>query len=55
MSPRVIREDRILHEFHATGAGIRRVCEMLGYTVSGAMCFLNRLDPPGVDLPKRGN
>lgn len=51
MSPRVIREDRILHEIHATGGDVRRVCEMFGYTVSGAMRYLNTLDPPGITNP----
>jgi hypothetical protein len=48
MSPRVIREDRILHEIHVTGGDVRRVCEMFGYTVSGTMRYLNTLDPPGI-------
>lgn len=52
MSPRVIREDRILHEIHATGGDVRRVCEMFGYSVSGAMRYLNTLDPPGIEVSK---
>ncbi len=57
MSPRVIREARILHEIHATGGDVRRACEMFGYSVSGAMRCLSTLDPPGTDAgapPKAG-
>jgi hypothetical protein len=41
-----------------TGGDVRRVCEMFGYSVSGAMRYLNTLDPPGIDAgtpPKTGS
>ena len=45
---RIIREDRILHEIHATGGDVRRVCDLFGLTVAGAMRYAATLDPPGL-------
>jgi hypothetical protein len=45
---RIIREDRILHEIHATGGDVRRVCDLFGLTVDGAMRYAATLDPPGL-------
>ena len=45
---RIIREDRILHEIHATGGDVQRVCDLFGLTVAGAMRYAATLDPPGL-------
>lgn len=31
--PQALREDRILHEIHATGGDVRRVCDLFGRSV----------------------
>jgi integrase len=41
----VLREDRILHEIHATGGDVRRICDLFGMTVSGATRYLNTHEP----------
>lgn len=40
-----LREDRILHEIHATGGDVRRICDLFGLTVSGAIRYLPALEP----------
>ena len=45
---RIIREDSILHEIHATGGDVRRVCDLFGLTVAGVMRYAATLDPPGL-------
>lgn len=30
------REDRILHELHASGGDLRRICDMFGLSIAGA-------------------
>jgi len=37
---------RILHEFHATGGDVRRVCDLFGLTVEGATRYLKTLEHP---------
>ncbi|UKA73497.1 hypothetical protein [Arthrobacter sp. FW306-06-A] len=44
LRPRVLREDRILHEIHATGGDIRRVCDLFGLSVEGAARYLHTLE-----------
>jgi hypothetical protein len=44
LRPRVLREDRILHEIHATGGDIRRVCDLFGLSVEGATRYLDTLE-----------
>jgi hypothetical protein len=36
MTAQQAREDRILHELHASGGGLRRICDMFGLTITGA-------------------
>ena len=44
--PRALREDRILHEIHATGGDVRRVCDLFGLSVEGATRYLATLEHP---------
>ena len=37
---RVMREDRILDEVRATGGDVRRICDLFGLTVEGALRYL---------------
>jgi integrase len=41
-----IREDRILHEAHASGGDIRRLCDLFGMSVSAAERYTATLDHP---------
>lgn len=43
-----LREDRILHEIHATGGDVRRICDLFGMTVSGATRYLDTLEHPNL-------
>jgi hypothetical protein len=43
LSTQALREDRILHEVHATGGDIRRLCDLFGLSVSGAERYLTTL------------
>lgn len=40
VKPRELRQDRILHELHATGGDLRRICDLFGLSVSGATRYL---------------
>lgn len=40
----VLREDRILHEAQATDGDVRRICDLFGLTVEGAIRYLPTLD-----------
>ena len=51
MSAQQLREDRILHEAHATGGDIRRLCDLFGLSVSGAARYAATVD--GSDLADR--
>lgn len=46
LRPRALREDRILHEIHATGGDVRRVCDLFGLSVEGATRYLNTIEHP---------
>ncbi|WP_354157233.1 hypothetical protein [Arthrobacter sp. UYCu512] len=46
----VLREDRILHEIHATGGDIRRICDLFGLSVEGATRYLNTVEHPDLTL-----
>jgi integrase len=48
-----IREDRILHEAHASGGDIRRICDLFGLSISAAERYAATLDHP--DLIARAN
>lgn len=41
----VLREDRILHEARATDGDVRRICDLFGLTVEGALRYLPTPDP----------
>lgn len=44
--PRALRQDRILHEIHATGGDVRRICDLFGLSVSGATRYLETVEHP---------
>jgi len=44
--PRALREDRILHEIHATGGDVRRLCDLFGLSVEGATRYLATIEHP---------
>ncbi|MFC9677890.1 hypothetical protein [Streptomyces sp. NPDC056949] len=46
VKPQALREDRILQEIHATGGDVRRICDLFGLTVAGAMRYTTGLDAP---------
>ena len=46
--PRVLREDRILHEIHATGGDVRRIYDLFGLSVNGATRYLATVEHPGI-------
>lgn len=46
MTTQAIREDRILHELHATGGDVRRVCDLFGLSISGAGRYASVLNHP---------
>ena len=46
LQPRPLREDRILHEIHATGGDIRRICDLFGLSVNAAMRYTAVLEHP---------
>lgn len=46
LRPQVLREDRILHEIHATGGDIRRLCDLFGLSVAGATRYLTTIEHP---------
>ncbi|MDN5893462.1 MAG: hypothetical protein L0H93_05500 [Nocardioides sp.] len=47
---RALREDRILHEIHATGGDVRRICDLFGLTVSGATRYLATIEHPDLAI-----
>jgi hypothetical protein len=51
ISAQALREDRILHELHATGGDVRRLCDLFGLSIGGAERYLATLDPPGAIPP----
>lgn len=46
LAPRALREDRILHEIHATGGDIRLVCDLFGLSVEAATRYLDTVAHP---------
>lgn len=54
--PRGPREDRILHEIHATGGDVRRICDLFGLSVEGATRYLKTVEHPDLTVGgKRGS
>lgn len=45
LAPQTLREDRILDEIRATGGDVRRVCDLFGLSVDGALRYTAALDP----------
>lgn len=45
VSSQAIREDRILHEVHATGGDVRRVADLFGLSIDGVQRYLPPADP----------
>jgi hypothetical protein len=48
MPAQAIREDRILHEAHATGGDVRRLCDLFGLSVDGALRYTATVDHPAI-------
>lgn len=48
ISAQALREDRILHELHATGGDIRRLCDLFGLSIGGAERYAATLDHPAL-------
>ncbi|MEV4734935.1 hypothetical protein [Saccharopolyspora sp. NPDC049426] len=46
LGPRSLREDRILHEIHATGGDVRRICDLFGLSITAAMRYNAVLEHP---------
>jgi hypothetical protein len=46
-----IREDRILHEAHATKGDVRHLCDLFGLSVAGAQRYTATLDHPHPTRP----
>jgi hypothetical protein len=46
VAARVLREDRVLDEAHATAGDIRRLCDLFGITVHTAARFTGTVDHP---------
>jgi hypothetical protein len=44
--PRALREDRILHEIHATGGDVRRTYDLFGLSVEGSTRYLKTIEHP---------
>ncbi|MEP7740442.1 hypothetical protein ABKW28_22590 [Nocardioides sp. 31GB23] len=47
----LMREDRILHEARATGGDVRRICDLFGLTVDGALRYLPDPEPDDIGDP----
>lgn len=50
LRPQALREDRILHEIHATGGDVRRICDLFGLSVEGATRYLKTVEHPDLTL-----
>lgn len=44
LRPQTVREDRILDEVRATAGDVRRICELFGLSVEGALRYTSTLD-----------
>jgi hypothetical protein len=52
ISAQAIREDRILHEAHATGGDVRRLIDLFGLSVEGAQRYTATVDHPAISRLK---
>ena len=50
LRPRALREDRILHEIHATGGDVRRICDLFGLSIEGATRYLKTVEHPDLTV-----
>ena len=50
ISAQAIREDRILHEAHATSGDVRRLIDLFGLSVAGAQRYTATVDTRFGDL-----
>ena len=48
ISAQAIREDRILHEAHATRGDVRRLIDLFGLSVEGAQRYTATVDHPAI-------
>ena len=46
LGAQALREDRILHEIHATGGDVRSIADLFGLTIAGATRYLNTIEHP---------
>ena len=53
LRPQPLRKDRIPREIHATGGDIRRICDLLGLSVQGAIRHLKAVEHPDLTTPGR--
>lgn len=54
ISSQALREDRILQEIHASRGDVRRICDLFGLSIEGAMRYtlvLGHDDPPQAQIP----
>jgi hypothetical protein len=51
LRPQALREDRILQEIHVTGGDVRRICDLFGLSIEGAMRYALTIGHP--DLEQR--
>lgn len=49
MSPKALREDRILHEIHAAQGDARRLCDLFGLSVEASVRYARALGASGLD------
>lgn len=50
LRPQLLREDRILHEIHATGGDVRRISDLFGLTIAGTTRYLNTVEHPDLTI-----
>lgn len=49
--PQALREDRILQEIHANGGDVRRICDLFGLSIEGAMRYALTVAHPDLERP----
>ncbi|MEU7860747.1 hypothetical protein [Nonomuraea sp. NPDC049141] len=49
-----LREDRILDEAHASAGDVRRICDLFGLTVGGALRYIDAFEHPDLSGPGAG-
>lgn len=51
LRPQALREDRILQEIHANGGDVRRICDLFGLSIDGAMRYALTVAHPDLERP----